>query len=345
MIAQGIRLAQYGLWTLIAVLLVSVATPLRGREAPQVELVPLEPIRRAQAAFGRYTVIGNRNLFRVPEGAIPTAPIEEVIAESKLSLKLVGTAVSGNAARSNAIVEDARGKRTVVEANDVLESGVRVERIEEKRVIVLNGSNREAINMADDSATPSLAMLQSGRQSVARVEVIPPPPPAYIAVASRELAFKIASLLSPPAPRPKLAGATPPRSIAQRELPSENSGFPRTLDSARGVAGAEFSAVAGPGVRPAPGSGSGTGADTDSGQAAASQFQAVAGAGALNSLLSEVKAMKLRKGEEILAVNDIPVNASNRLPELLRSLVGADRATVQIAVDSNSVRIIEVALR
>jgi len=322
MISNGIKAAQYALWTLIAVLVVGLATPFRGKDIPEVEFVPLDPIRRAQAAFSRYAVIGSRNLFRVPEGAIPATPIEEVIEESKLNLKVLGT-VAGPAALASAIVEDSSGRVDVVSVAQVLQGGVQVERIEKGRIVVMNRGKREAISLAEPEAPASLAMLQRGKRSSATVEVIPPPPPAFAAVASPELALRIASLGAPPAPRPAPRPAARP-TIAERELPSENSRFARTLGSRPGVGTAAITATAVPVAAEEP------------------QFEAVAGQPVLDELLRQVA---LREGEEILAVNGIPVAASDRLPDLLRSLLQPSPARVRIAVDSKSQREIEVVLR
>ncbi len=322
MISNGIKAAQYALWTLIAVLVVGLSAPLRGKGVPEVQFVPLEPIRRAQTAFSRYAVIGSRNLFRVPEGAVPATPIEEVIEESQLKLKVLGT-VAGPAEVASAIVEDSTGRVDVISVSQTLQGGVQVERIEKGRIVVLNQGKREAINMAEPETPASLAMLQRGKRSSATVEVIPPPPPAFVAVASPQLAVRIAALTAPPPP-PAAPRQAPPPSIAERELPSENSPFARKLGLRTSASTPRFSATA---VQVA----------LDE-----APFQAVAGQPVLEALLQKVA---LREGEEILAVNDIPVTASERLPDLLRSLLQSAPARVRIAVDSKSQREIEVVLR
>lgn len=320
MIAQGIKAAQ-GLLGLIGLgLLLSFAFSLQAGSVPDVEFVPLPSPDRDVAAFSRYAVIGSRNLFQTPEDAPALPMIEEVIEDSSLQYKVLGTA-AGPADGSVALLEDGRGRRAVVSVGDQIE-GVLVERIERGRIVVLNAGRREQLTMEEQAPQPvSLAMLQRGETSVVEINQVPPaprppePPPAFLAIATPSLMAEVdrrEALERPRRPRPQ-----------DREFPSEDE------RSRRGVpvgtpAGAAFSALAGPVAGPSE-----------------SAYEAVAGGPLLQDLRS---AVRLRRGERILAVNSIPVDAPDRLPELLRSLLRQGPNRVRIAVDSRSQREIEVVL-
>ena len=97
MIALGIRAAQLAMLVVCGVLSWGISAPLRARPIPEVDFVPLAPPERNAASFSRYAVIGSRNLFQTPEDAVPVAPIQEVIEDSKLNLEVVGTVAASTA--------------------------------------------------------------------------------------------------------------------------------------------------------------------------------------------------------------------------------------------------------
>ena len=324
MIGLALRLAQVVLGALFVVLFWGIIAPLRARSVPDVEFQAPPTPERSVAAFNRYAVIGSRNLFQTPEDAPLSAPIEEVIAESRLQYRVVGTVATGGAETSYALLEDSRKKVSVYGVGANLDGGAEIERIERRRVVLLNAGRREALEMRAQETPPSLALLQSGREAKADYRVNAPEPPAYVATSSLALLTRVAQRFAaePPSPRPP-APPRPSVDMAQRELPTERDPLRSTLGIGAGPSPNAYTAFAGP-VR-----------------ATSSAFEAVAGQPLLVGLRQK---LALREGEQILAVNGIPIEPADRLPELLRSLVRSGPARVRIAVDSSTEREIEVTL-
>jgi general secretion pathway protein C len=150
------------------VLATSVQTLLRPAVAPAFELPPAEPAPAADRSFDQYRAVASRKLFRPPPKSVAVAPDpDEELAESKLQVRLIGTAAATDPAFSLAAVEDLRSRdRLVVRANDTL-SGARVVRIERKRVVLENRGRLEAITL-DEEDTPKARPSTPPRKAVAQ---------------------------------------------------------------------------------------------------------------------------------------------------------------------------------
>ncbi len=103
--------------------------------------------------FKRFEVIASRNLFKSQVEEIVDAPVQEEIQETKLKLRLHGTAASDPHEFSVAIIEDIdRRERITVSVNDTIANGAKVVRIERRRVVIDNRGVQEAISMDDEDA-------------------------------------------------------------------------------------------------------------------------------------------------------------------------------------------------
>lgn len=150
------------------VLATSVQTLFRPTVAPAFELPPAQPAPPSDRSFDQYRAVATRKLFRPPPKSVAVAPDpDEELAESKLQIRLIGTAAASDPAFSLAAVEDLRSRdRLVVRANDTL-SGARVVRIERKRVVLDNHNRLEAITL-DEEETPRAASSTQRRQPAAK---------------------------------------------------------------------------------------------------------------------------------------------------------------------------------
>src|SRR5262245_40967914 len=117
-----------------AVLFLSILAPFRALSIPEVTFQAPAPPTPEVAAFPRYAIIGSRNLFRTPTVA-PLVPVAEVIEESKIRAKVVGTVAAIPEAFSYAVLETGQADRQVLEVGEEVEPGVVIARIERRRVV------------------------------------------------------------------------------------------------------------------------------------------------------------------------------------------------------------------
>jgi type II secretory pathway component PulC len=325
-IAVVIRLAQVVMGALCAVAVFSILTPLRAMSIPEVTFQPPPAPTPDVAAFPRYAIIGSRNLFQTPTVA-PLVPVQEVIEEAKLRSKLVGTLAAIPESLSYALVENGQAQRQILRVGDEIEPGVVIARVERRRVVVQNRGRLEALPM-DEETPRSLALLRSGRQSYAKVVVEPAAPVAYRAVAGGT---------PRPSPRPPASSpATPARrdvaasSQERRRLTTPATPEFLTAEQAqRLIEGftsrrSGFTAMSGPVA-----------------MANEGDFSAVAGEQLLRNVIDRAS---LADGEQVLAVNGVPVDDEGRLGELLAGLAQGGPARLKIAVNSTTEREIEVQL-
>jgi type II secretory pathway component PulC len=330
LIAISIRLAQGLMGAACAAMIWGIVAPLRALSVPEVAFVEPAPPSAEVASFPRYAVIGSRNLFQTPTVA-PLLAVQEVIEESKIRAKLVGTLAAVPESLSYAVIEDARAQRQILRAGDEIEPGVVIARVERRRVVFQNRGRAEALSMEDEAAPRSLALLRSGQQSRARVIVEKPEPVAYFAVAGRR---------SKPAPRPArdaqvAQASTRPRAAAEQpRRPLQNPATVEflTAEQARRLIDQGFS------TRPPVGF---TALAGPVEMASTGDFSAVAGEQLLRSVIDRAA---LADGEQVLAVNGVPVDDERRLGELLAGLAQGGPARLKIAVNSTTEREIEVQL-
>jgi S1-C subfamily serine protease len=200
-----------------------------------------------------------------------------------------------------------------------------IARVERRRVVVQNRGRLEALPM-DEEAPRSLALLRSGRQSYAKVIVEPAAPVAYRAVAGgtpRPAAPRAAA----PVPERRDVAA---RSTERRPLTTPATPEFLTADQAqRLIEGfsprrSGFTAISAPVA-----------------MANEGDFSAVAGEQLLRNVIDRAA---LGDGEQVLAVNGVPVDDEGRLGELLAGLAQGGPARLKIAVNSTTEREIEVQL-
>jgi type II secretion system protein C len=139
------------------------------------EAAPLPTL--AQRSWEDRQVILTRNLFKSSTEAAPLVPVEmeEDIEATRLPLTLLGTAAAENPQLAWAAIEDREKHETlVVSVGDAVASRATVQRIERRRVVLLeNGSPRELTLEADKDTTPTRSTARSrpsrtSRRSAAR---------------------------------------------------------------------------------------------------------------------------------------------------------------------------------
>jgi len=140
----------------------ALLTPTAG-EVGQAAAATTEPKR----SWSDRKVILSRNLFNASLLA-PPAPVvaevaEEDLEESRLPLRLLGTAASIPPELSWAAVQDETDRRTlVVRVNDPLRTAV-VKRIERRRIVLLEGGERRELAL-DEEDTPVAKARPPGRR-------------------------------------------------------------------------------------------------------------------------------------------------------------------------------------
>jgi len=149
----------YLTWSIVATLVWAAPLPVVELDAPDLPQPSAEPL-------SHYTLISQRNLFRsqggIGQGEAPP-PTDEPLVESKLSVKLHGTAATTPPEFGVAAVEDLKTREHLqVRAGDVLQ-GARVVRIERSRIVVDNAGRLEEILLEDEAGPASGASAQRGR--------------------------------------------------------------------------------------------------------------------------------------------------------------------------------------
>jgi len=111
-------------------------------------------------------VILGRNLFKVSTlGPQPVAN-EEVYEETRLPLRLLGTAALADPARSWAAVEDLDTRdHLVVRLNDQLKGQARVIRIDRRRIVLQNGPRREELRLEEGPTAQQQPRSAQSRRS------------------------------------------------------------------------------------------------------------------------------------------------------------------------------------
>jgi hypothetical protein len=134
------------------------------------EAAPLPTL--AQRSWEDRQVILTRNLFKSSTEAAPLVPVEmeEDIEATRLPLTLLGTAAAENPQLAWAAIEDREKHETlVVSVGDAVASRATVQRIERRRVVLLeNGSPRELTLEADKDTTPTRSTGTASRCPSAR---------------------------------------------------------------------------------------------------------------------------------------------------------------------------------
>jgi general secretion pathway protein C len=157
----------YLAWSVLAALV--WATPV-----PDAALPSYEPGVSDERGFEHFTVISERNLFGASSvGAAPPPPPEEQIAESKLRVRLYGTAATDPPEFGVASVEDlVSHERLQLRKGDRIQ-GAEITRVERNRVIVENKGRLEEIlldeeGVAGPGAAPTRAAPRAARRAPAR---------------------------------------------------------------------------------------------------------------------------------------------------------------------------------
>jgi general secretion pathway protein C len=120
--------------------------------APEAVAEPAAVPQAVARTWASRKTILDRNLFKVALGNGSAEPVDEDLAATKLPLKLLGTAASGNdARRSWAAVEDMEKRQhLVVRVGDRLQGKAEVTRIERRRLVLRNGGRLEELALGDE---------------------------------------------------------------------------------------------------------------------------------------------------------------------------------------------------
>jgi len=156
----GIRIANVALFTLCCFLVASVVNQISAElllPARTAALAPARPAVLASRAWDDRQAILDRNLFDAKltsEAAPPPPPpSDEPLEETKLPLKLLGTAASGDPKFARAAIEDQSSREhQVVRVDQEIEGypQVRVEAIERRRLILDNRGRREELALSEE---------------------------------------------------------------------------------------------------------------------------------------------------------------------------------------------------
>jgi len=144
--------------------------------APDSAVSPTETQLAAAPTWNDRQVILTRNLFNASLLAPASATaIEEDLEATKLPLTLLGTVSALEPENAWAAIEDRESKLTrTVRVNDTVRAGATVQRIERRRVVLIeNGSPRELV-LAEDGAL-QLAAVAPGRGAAPRPGRAPGP--------------------------------------------------------------------------------------------------------------------------------------------------------------------------
>jgi type II secretion system protein C len=124
-------------------------------------------------------------------------PVEEKVEESTLRVRLIGTAAASDPRRSIAVIQEEGAQKTLVIRPDqpLSQPGVRVVRVERKRVVVDNRGRLEEILFEENGAPGASSSVGATRSNGSRVP---------------------AARAAPRAPVPRAAGPSRPRDLGQR---------------------------------------------------------------------------------------------------------------------------------
>ncbi len=161
-----------GLFALCCFILAGVIAEVgAARLAPEAAAAVAAPTptggpRRAAPNRGR---IVERNLFNSTELAAvepEPAPVTEDLEETKLPLKLLGTAASDDQALAWAAIDDQElRKHKVVATGGEARAGVSVVRIERKRVVLRNQGKLEELTLDEDDTPTKVASRRPTRRT------------------------------------------------------------------------------------------------------------------------------------------------------------------------------------
>jgi type II secretory pathway component PulC len=165
----SIRITNLALFILCCFLLAEVANKIsaelllpRSSSVMPPAAVPETPAR----SWEERKPILQRNLFGaqvVSQPILDVEPEPEEIAKTELPLELLGTIASSNKAMSRATIWDKSNREhQVLRAGDSLKhhSEVRLERIERRRVILINDERREELSLDDREPSPEVASVR-----------------------------------------------------------------------------------------------------------------------------------------------------------------------------------------
>ena len=141
-------------------LFVTVSPLVRATPVPRAELPPVARAPGPEASVASYEVIGERNLFKTREEAVP---LEEVLEESRLALRLLGTVTATPPQLSVASVEDlTKGDRHSLRIGNWV-AGAKLVRVERRRIVIENAGVLETLTI-DENAPRHAGSGSAGRR-------------------------------------------------------------------------------------------------------------------------------------------------------------------------------------
>jgi len=130
--------------------------------APTVVAGAAPPAAPPARTWQNRQAILDRNLFKASTATPDADAIAEELAATKLPLRLLGTAASGDARRSWAAVEDLEKRQhLVVRVQDRLQGKAEVVRIERRRIVLRNGGQLEELAL-DEGETTQGGVVRAG---------------------------------------------------------------------------------------------------------------------------------------------------------------------------------------
>ncbi len=149
----GMRALQIALGiACLAVVYAGLAPVLRAGPVGDTTVPPIRVPETIDTDLDRFRVIGTRNLFRTRTSA-PAAPVDEVLKESALRLKLCGTYAASPVEQSVACIDDqGTQKRRAFRIGQEISPGVRLIGVERRRAVIDNQGTREQLRMEEAPA-------------------------------------------------------------------------------------------------------------------------------------------------------------------------------------------------
>jgi general secretion pathway protein C len=174
----GIRLANVALFVTCTYLPAGIVNEAGGEwlaPAPAAAAPPPAAVASSRATWQDRQPILDRNLFgaKLAGEDLPEPEPSENLEETRLPLRLLGTAAADNPEVSTAAIEDKGSKEhQVVRVGDHLEKHPRVEivSIERKRVVLQNGGKREELLLDEEQLASAPTRRTVARRSSRRRE-------------------------------------------------------------------------------------------------------------------------------------------------------------------------------
>lgn len=270
-------------------------------EVREVRIPAIEPAPRSKVDFARYAIVGERNLFKSREVALPPPPPpKEELEESKLRYRLLGTIAGTRPGLSIATLQDESTKeRFHVRVDDPIGDApnVTVARIERMKLVINNKGRLEAITMEEPESTTKPSRASPRKRAKPRTSRARRPRGRPAANSQRE---RLLSRVRGMTDKSRGAKQSRPQPRAARKPDKKASNDVKNLLDQ---------------VRFAP-------SYDDDGELAGVQVTEVLPG-------TPLEQSGLQSGDVIVSINGVPINGPSDLPKILPALHMGERSCLQ----------------